>query len=787
MAENQINYKDGQTIIRRGDSFSLQKSKVYFAVKKDPNASRTVLAGASVYPDYFQSLNFENKDSPDFIELYKIDENCLENAMGVLRESCRDVLWVSHVYTLAEDPNGLIVPTDYIYIEFKKETSDQDFDRVLESHGLKIFQIDKEDPNCLTATLTSQSSANSIKISNALRESEHVELAEPDFLVELELAPYRPEDSLFPKQWHLENIGGEKMTHGADISAPEAWEVTRGHPNVTICVMDDGVDTRHPDFSSSGKIKSPKGFDQNGNAPLPVFSKDNHGTVCARIALANENGIGGVGVAPRCSLMPIRLRGRISDTAIKEYFDHARLNSASIISCSWGVKPKYFPLGTQSYKAIHKAAQKGRGGLGCIILFAAGNDNRPIKGFHKGTRVLSGFAAHPDVIIVAASNSLDKRSPYSNFGSEIWVCAPSCGNGQPIVDSDHEGNQLFSSTINNSDFNGTSSATPIVAGICGLVLSANPKLCRDEVKLILQKSSDKINRIKGEYDHRGHSIYHGWGRVNAGKAVELANSFNQTALSKNLFSRRLTFKNIPNALIPEHFVNGISDYAAVNEPGKIQNIEVSINIDHPHRGDLKASITGPDGTSAVLFNRKGGIRDNIPKTFTLKNAPSLKNFLGKHAYGSFKLNASDYAQNNIGLLKDWSITVEVLGTPREEWKDRVEITIPDDDPKGIVRELEVNGSGALKNMELYVDISHTWIEDLTISLESPGGEKVMVHNREGGSRQNIKKTYNMKGDKTIETFVKEVKDIKGTWKLTVCDLDSSDIGILHLWKLNLIT
>ncbi len=787
MAENKKITEDDSIIFRQGNRYSLEKSLKHFAVKKNPEAPRAVLAGASVYPQSFENLIFENKDSPDFIELYSIDTNCLEKAMEILRSQCKDILWVSHVYFFPEDPNGLLIPTNSIYIEVKEQTSDREIDLILDKHNLKIIQTDKEEPNFLTVGLTQESRLNPIRIANALLENECIEVAEPDFLSELKLAPYRPENPLFSKQWHLENTGGVKMLRGADISAPEAWEITRGFPSVTICIMDDGVDTSHPDFSSPGKIVAPREFNQNENPPLPIFAQNNHGTVCAKIALGDENNDGGAGVAPLCSLMPVRIRGRISDKAIKDYFDHARLNGASIISCSWGVKANFFPLGTQAFKAIQKAAKYGRKGLGCIIVFAAGNDNRPVSGFHKGTRVLSGFASHPDVITVSASNSEDKRSPYSNFGSEIWVCAPSSGSGQSIVTGDRDGNPIQISEEYEIAFGGTSTAAPIVAGVCGLILSANPTLSRKDVKMILKKTAQKINLVRGEYDPREHSIYHGWGRVDAAQSVQLANSYNKNTQTTSAFSRRLTFKKFPDLPNSERYVKVISDYTPVNEPGEIQDIEVAINIHHPYRGDLKTSIVGPDGTTAVLDNRKGGIHDNVPKTFNLKNSPGLRQFLGKHASGSFKLNAINYAETNKWKLKNWSITVEVAGAKREEWKENPKITIPDNDPQGITRELNVNGNGSLNDIEVTVIISHTWIEDLIITLESPDNRKVILHNREGGSLHDLKKTYKMEGNPALESFVKDVKDINGIWKLKVCDLNSSDIGILQSWKLKLVT
>jgi subtilisin-like proprotein convertase family protein/subtilisin family serine protease len=770
-----MTYEDGFTISRMGNSYPLKKSQTHFAVKKKPDAPRAVLAGASVYPENFEGLFFENKDSPDFIELYSIQANCLEQAMEVLRSQCKDIIWASHVYYFPADPDGLLIPTSSIYIEFANQTSNQKIDSILIEHGLKIFQTYKEDPNFLTANLTLESPVNPIKVANALLENDCVLVAEPDFLSELELAPYYPDDPLISKKFHLENFGGNTVALGADISAPEAWEITRGQPDITICIMDDGVDTNQRAFSASKKVVSPREFDTNENAPLPIFSHNNHGTVCAKIALGDEENSGEVGVASNCTLMPIRMRGRISDKAIKDYFDHARLNGASIISCSWGVKSSFFPLGTQAFKAIQKAAKQGRGGLGCIIVFAAGNENRPISGFHKGKRVLSGFASHPDVITISASNREDQKSPYSNFGSEVWICAPSSSNDQQI------------STESTVDFGGTSSAAPLVAGVCGLILSAKPNLCQDDVKMILKKTCKKINLKNGKYDGRGHSIYYGWGKVDAEQAVRFASAYKTNSQIRNSLSRRLTFRNSPNAPISEYFSRGISDYAPVNEPGKIEDIEVAINIHHPYRGDLETSITGPDGTKVVLNNREGGIRDNIPQTFNLKNSPNLENFLGKHAAGSFTLNAADHAQNDIGILRDWSLTIEMTGAKREEWKENRKITIPDNDPEGIVRELKVNGYGSASNLELTVDISHTWTEDLVIKLESPDNHEVTLHDREGGSTQNLKKTYTTVRNPILEPFVKKVGEINGVWKLKVYDLDSSDIGVLNSWKLKLTT
>ncbi|RMF04388.1 MAG: peptidase S8 and S53 subtilisin kexin sedolisin, partial [Bacteroidetes bacterium] len=172
-----------------------------------------------------------------------------------------------------------------------------------------------------------------------------------------------------------------------------------------------------------------------------------------------------------------------------------------------------------------KAALQGRNGKGCVILYAVGNDN---------LNYVNYYAAHPDVIAVAASTSQDTHASYSNRGREVTVCAPSNGDW-PIIAARASWDPGLSWETGNfrywrdgrdrgehyKHFGGTSSSTPLVAGICALILSANPELTAKQVKQILIKTADKIGH-PSEYDSRGHSLKYGYGRVNADNAVREA-------------------------------------------------------------------------------------------------------------------------------------------------------------------------------------------------------------------------------------------------------------------------
>ena len=230
-----------------------------------------------------------------------------------------------------------------------------------------------------------------------------------------------------------------------------------------------------------------------------------------------------MGVAPNCGLIPIRWNSIITDQSIRDWFDHARTNGAAVISCSWGVGGNAFTLSTSMGNTIRRAATEGRGGRGCVVVFAAGNDNRPVNGEKNGVFFREGFAIHHDVIAVSASTSRDLRSNYSNYGPEIWVCAPSSGaGGRSIVTTDRTGTAGYSSADYTTTFGGTSSSTPLVAGICALMLSINPELTGVEVKEILRDTAERIDEANGNYDPLGHSDWYGWGRVHAFRAVSEA-------------------------------------------------------------------------------------------------------------------------------------------------------------------------------------------------------------------------------------------------------------------------
>ncbi len=463
---------------------------------------------------------FKNLGGFEVVTLNQSGES-LDDALDEVR-SKEEVELGTHVY-FSEGSNRPLVPTGEIFITFEEGVGENEQNIVLEEYALTL--IERRDNNRIVAKVTANS-PNPIKVANFLQAISLVKIAEPDLDTMLdEYAFVAPNDNLVGHEWHLQNDGfvadvDYRLRKGADAKVIDAWQRlgNTGSKGVTVAVIDNGFDLTHPDLKD--KVTKPFDLWNQSSEVLQGDKRFTHGTPCASVALAASNGQGIVGAAPSSKFMPVSGTS-FSVRATEQMFDYCINNGADIISCSWGTTDPNFRLNSLKEEAITKAAKKGRNGKGCVILFAVGNDDVDFVNF---------YAAHPDVIAVAASTSQDTYASYSNRGREVSICAPSNGDW-PILAArawwdqglDWEsGNFKFwrdgrSRGKHYKHFGGTSSSTPLVAGICALILSANPDLTAKEVKDILQKTADKIGS-PSEYSN-GHSVKYGYGRVNAGRAV----------------------------------------------------------------------------------------------------------------------------------------------------------------------------------------------------------------------------------------------------------------------------
>lgn len=509
--------------------------------------------------------------------------------------------------------------TDQIVVKFGIDVPRETIESILSGAGVHLLKEYPDSPNTFLLQVTRTAGKNPIKVANALAERDEVEYAEPN-LVNRFQSFYIPMDTYFGKQWHLRAWDELDLVADADVLATEAWDLTRGRRDVVIAVIDDGFDLSHPDFFGTGKVVHPKDYVDGDANPFPVTARgDYHGTPCAGVALAEENGEGVVGIAPGCAFMPVRFPLSADDDFLWRIFDYVG-KRADVISCSWGPPPIDVPLGQLLTDKFHQLATSGGPRKkGCVIVFASGNYNAPLNdpdntsfwwrdpfyGLREAQEpILNGNATHPDVIAVAASTSLNRKAAYSNWGKEISVCAPSNnfhpysmeplpGLGIWTTDNEVYGGDFTRGSRFTGVFGGTSSAAPLVAGVAALVISENPELSASEVKQILQETADKIEDsepdpvlgfTKGSYDDNGHSKWFGFGRVNAARAVQRARELREGTTG-----------------ISNLKIGGVTAEGNLAETGAVQLFKVTL-------GDkLGVTLQGPQGEDFDLYLKRGSV------------------------------------------------------------------------------------------------------------------------------------------------------------------------------------
>lgn len=306
--------------------------------------------------------------------------------------------------------------------------------------------------------------------------------------------------------WGYDNPGNPGVV-GADVHARAAWTITKGRPEVRIAVLDEGVDSLHP-FLKAAVVQEADFVDERDHARPD--GDDAHGTACAGIVASRRDHT--PGLARDCSLVGVRIAKSDPsgfwifddfDTAdaIDWAWDDAR---ADVLSNSWGGGPEVDVI----TNAFERARTQGRGGLGAVVVVAAGNEQGP----------LIYPATLPNVLTVGASNEWDRRKTKTSRDGEDWwgsnsgdaldLLAP----GVHIRTTDIRGGRGYASGLLANDFNGTSAATPHVAAAAALMLSVSPRLGEARVREIIKATADPLSS-------GGWNANEGHGRLNAYRAV----------------------------------------------------------------------------------------------------------------------------------------------------------------------------------------------------------------------------------------------------------------------------
>jgi hypothetical protein len=304
---------------------------------------------------------------------------------------------------------------------------------------------------------------------------------------------YEPNDPLFPSQWNL-----------FKMQVPQAWDWTRGNPQVVVAVLDTGVDYNHPELApnlwvNTGEIPN-NGIDDDGNGlvddylgydfayndPDPM-DDHGHGTACAGIVAAvGNNNLQIAGVAFGCRIMCVKI-GLSNGYSYDSMFAPAVIYAARM-----GAKVQSISYFSDDLTPALRAATDYAWKQGSLLVVAAGNYNEPLPLYPAG---------YDRAVGVAASTGSDRKASFSNMGSWVDVAAPGVG--------------IYATTMGGGytdSFAGTSAAAPNAAGVAALLWSWSPNARIETIREALEYSAEVIPDPAA-------GIYVNYGRVNADRAL----------------------------------------------------------------------------------------------------------------------------------------------------------------------------------------------------------------------------------------------------------------------------
>ncbi len=475
-----------------------------------------------------------------------------------------------------------------------------------------------------------------------------------------------PTDPLFGLQWHLLNTGQNGGTQGIDINVVDVWEDYTG-AGVTIGVVDTGIEYTHPDLSSNVNTDIDHNAGVSGSPDdASAQPGDNHATtVSGTIAATADNETGVAGVAYGADVAGFRMDfGTDVESQIAE---NLWLQSGVDISNnSWGFNGFFYddlnsPVFADSKAAIENAVSTGRGGLGTVFVFAAGNDRE----FGQDVNY-HGFQNSPYTITVAAIDNTGVIADFSTPGAAILVSAPGVG----IVTTDRVGDDGYVSGDYVS-ISGTSFSSPITAGVIALMLEANPNLGYRDVQEILAYSARQIDssdpgwEFNGATNWNGGGLHvshdYGFGLIDAHAAVRLAETWTETSTFASLTT--VSASSTPNVAIRDanrgNKPGVVKDTITISDGLNIDHVVVTLNLDHTWIGDLTVTLTSPDGTESLLINRPGQWQFNPFGTGQddIRFDLSTTQDWGETGVGDWTLTVSDEARGDTGTLENWTLTL----------------------------------------------------------------------------------------------------------------------------------
>jgi serine protease len=604
----------------------------------------------------------------------------------------------------------------------------------------------------------------------ALRSQSGIALAQPDYRVSIATTPNDPS---FGSLWGLNNTGQSGGTANADIGAPAAWNTSTGTGHTIVAVIDTGVDYNHPDLKANmwknSREIAGNGIDDDGNGYRDdVYGYDfanndsnpiddnGHGThVSGTIGAIGDNGVGVAGIDWHTKIMALKFldssgSGYLSNAV--RALNYAVANGAKVVNNSYG---------GGGYDAAMQTAINNARTHGVIVVAAAGNDGTN----NDTTPSYPANYAGDNVIAVAATDRNDRLASFSNYGrTTVDIAAP--------------GVAIYSTLPNGQygTYSGTSMATPHVVGAIALVWDAHPDWTYHQVVDAVLNTADRISSLSGKVVT---------GRLDVAKAITYGNT---------------TPAPTPTTDTTGAYVTGVS----FSGSGGISSARVTFSeaINPSTFTSADVTMSGPNGSIGVL-----GV---VPVAGT-NNTQFDVNFAAQTAAGTYSLGIGTDIRDLTGNMLDQNRN-GTNGEAADRFTTSTAISLSQSysstdvgqniyDYTRVYSALTINRDVAIRDLNVKVNLSHSYTSDVRMTLVGPDGTEVPLVSRRGGGGDNFTNTVfddqasnaiasgtapfagSFRPESSLAAF--NGKNARGTWYLVVDDVALFDGGKLNGWSVTI--
>jgi serine protease len=596
-------------------------------------------------------------------------------------------------------------------------------------------EIDDKYRNLNKGRIAKFSLNSKMSVKNALKElrkNSAVLYAEPNYIVHASLIP---DDSSFSDLWGMNNTGQAGGVVDADIDAPEAWDISTGSHDVILGVIDTGVDHTHPDlmaniWTNPGEIAG-DGIDNDGNGYIDdmhginattsvgdPMDDNGHGShVSGTIGATGNNGLGVVGVNHSVSIIGCKFLDSEGSGSLADALTCIDY-FVDLKNNGVNVRATNNSWGGGGFSQALSDAITTSEEANILFVAAAGNDayDNDVQNSYP-----SGYP-QDSVLAVASTTRTDSMSSFSQWGlNTVDLGAP----GSSILSTVPGGGY--------ASYSGTSMATPHVVGAAALAWSVNPELSAIEMKELLMSSGDENSALAG--------------KTVSGKRLNVKNALDDADPTPGFTLNPIPSSSTIEAGETASFsfdVGSVADW----------NGEVSLTLDDPLGGATLSTDTATPGL-----------------TFELSVPTTAETQWGEYTFAVTGTSDDLVKTSTVRLM------VNPQGLNEFTYTNDTIVNIPDNDATGITSIINVADELTVFASDIYVNITHTWIGDLTLMLTSPAGTSAVLHNASGGNNDNIDTTF------SSSAFNGEVTT--GDWILSVADNAAADTGSLNNWALTI--